>query len=280
MESNTATVTSKWAKVLIYIALSLGAIIMLFPFIFMILTSFKTYSESIAVPPKLFPEVFQFENYKTAMQMAPFDVYFKNTVISSVGNTVLTIFVTIFAAFAFTRYKFFGSNTIFTLLLATMMVPGEMLIIQNYQTVSALGWIDSFKGLIIPYIANVFYIFLLRQYFMQIPEQLYKAAKIDGCSDWKYLWKIIIPNTISAIVTIAILNFIASWNAFLWPLLITNKDSMRVLTIGLTHFTNESGSQVHLQMAAATIIIVPVVIIYLFLQKYIISGVTRGGLKG
>ncbi|MTO64608.1 ABC transporter permease subunit, partial [Turicibacter sanguinis] len=131
-----------------------------------------------------------------------------------------------------------------------------------------------------PYIANVFYIFLLRQYFMQIPEQLYKAAKIDGCSDWKYLWKIIIPNTISAVATIGILNFIASWNAFLWPLLITNKDSMRVLTIGLTHFTNESGSQVHLQMAAATIIIVPVVIIYLFLQKYIISGVTRGGLKG
>ena len=161
-----------------------------------------------------------------------------------------------------------------------MMVPGEMLIIQNYQTVSALGWIDSFKGLILPYIANVFYIFLLRQYFMQIPEQLYKAAKIDGCSDWKYLWKIIIPNTISAVATIGILNFIASWNAFLWPLLITNKDSMRVLTIGLTHFTNESGSQVHLQMAAATIIIVPVVIIYLFLQKYIISGVTRGGLKG
>ena len=269
MESNTKKVTSTWAKVLIYIALSLGAIIMLFPFIFMILTSFKTYSESIAVPPKLLPEIFQFENYKTAMEMAPFDVYFKNTVISAVGNTVLTIFVTIF-----------GSNTIFTLLLATMMVPGEMLIIQNYQTVSALGWIDSFKGLILPYIANVFYIFLLRQYFMQIPEQLYKAAKIDGCSDWKYLWKIIIPNTISAVATIGILNFIASWNAFLWPLLITNKDSMRVLTIGLTHFTNESGSQVHLQMAAATIIIVPVVIIYLFLQKYIISGVTRGGLKG
>ena len=217
MESNTKKVTSTWAKVLIYIALSLGAIIMLFPFIFMILTSFKTYSESIAVPPKLLPEIFQFENYKTAMEMAPFDVYFKNTVISAVGNTVLTIFVTIFAAFAFTRYKFFGSNTIFTLLLATMMVPGEMLIIQNYQTVSALGWIDSFKGLILPYIANVFYIFLLRQYFMQIPEQLYKAAKIDGCSDWKYLWKIIIPNTISAVATIGILNFIASWNAFLWP---------------------------------------------------------------
>lgn len=253
---------------------------MLFPFIFMLLTSLKTYGESISVPPKIFPAVAQFENYKTAMEMAPFDIYFKNTLISSVGNTILTLFVTIFAAFSFTRYKFFGSNTIFTLLLATMMVPGEMLIIQNYQTVSTLGWIDTFQGLIIPYIANVFYIFLLRQYFMQIPEQLYKAAKIDGCSDWKYLWKIMIPNTISAIVTIAILNFIASWNAFLWPLLITNNDKMRVLTIGLTHFTNESGSQVHLQMAAATIIIIPVAIIYLFLQKYIISGVTRGGLKG
>lgn len=169
MESNTKQITSVWAKVLIYVALSLGAIIMLFPFIFMILTSLKTYSESIAVPPKLFPSVPQFDNYKVAMDMAPFDIYFKNTVITAVGNTILTLFVTIFAAFAFTRYKFFGSNTIFTLLLATMMVPGEMLIIQNYQTVSALGWIDTYQGLIIPYIANVFYIFLLRQYFMQIP---------------------------------------------------------------------------------------------------------------
>ena len=160
MEGNTNKVTSVWAKVLIYIALSLGAIVMLFPFIFMILTSLKTYSESIAVPPKIFPSIAQFDNYKTAMEMAPFDIYFKNTVISAVGNTILTIFVTIFAAFAFTRYKFFGSNTIFTLLLATMMVPGEMLIIQNYQTISALGWIDTFKGLIIPYIANVFYIFV------------------------------------------------------------------------------------------------------------------------
>ncbi|MGL4335562.1 MAG: carbohydrate ABC transporter permease [Turicibacter sp.] len=280
MQSNESKITSKWAKVLVYVALSLGAIIMLFPFLFMILTSFKTLQESMAIPPKLFPAEFKFSNYAEAMQIAPFDVYFKNTLISSVANTVLTVFVTIFAAFAFTRYNFFGSKIIFSLLLATMMVPGEMLIIQNYVTVSKLGWIDSFKGLVVPYIANVFYIFLLRQYFMQIPEQLYKAAKIDGCSDWKYLWKILIPNTKNAIVTIAILNFIASWNAFLWPLLITNKDSMRVLTIGLTHFTSEAGSQVHLQMAAATIIILPVVLVYLLLQKYIISGVTRGGLKG
>ena len=168
MESNTKKITSVWAKVLIYAALILGALVMLFPFIFMLLTSLKTYGESISVPPKIFPAVAQFENYKTAMVMAPFDIYFKNTLISSVGNTILTLFVTIFAAFSFTRYKFFGSNTIFTLLLATMMVPGEMLIIQNYQTVSTLGWIDTFQGLIIPYIANVFYIFLLRQYFMQI----------------------------------------------------------------------------------------------------------------
>ncbi|HAX72934.1 MAG TPA: ABC transporter permease [Firmicutes bacterium] len=280
MSGNEKKITSIWAKVLIYIVLSLGAIIMLFPFVFMILTSFKTLSESMSIPPKLFPEVFQFENYSEALKMAPFDIYFVNTLISSVANTVLTVFVTIFAAFAFTRYNFFGSKILFTLLLATMMVPGEMLIIQNVVTVTKLGWIDTFRGLVIPYIANVFYIFLLRQYFMQIPEQLYKAAKIDGCSDFKYLWKILIPNTKNALVTIAILNFIASWNAFLWPLLITNKKEMRVLTIGLTQFTTEAGSQVHLQMAAATIIVVPVVIVYLFLQKYIISGVTRGGLKG
>ena len=267
-------------QVIVYTLLILGALIMLFPFLFMILTSLKTLPEAMAIPPVIIPNEFQFQNYAEAMTIAPFDIYFKNTLISAGLNTILTLLVTIFAAFAFTRYQFLGRNVIFSLLLATMMVPGEILIIQNYNTVSQLGWIDSFEGLVIPWIANVFYIFLLRQYFMQIPEQLYKAAKIDGCSDLKYLMKIILPNTKSALVTIAILNFIASWNAFLWPLLITNKDEMRVLTIGLTHFTTDAGSDVHLQMAAATIIVVPIIVVYLILRRHIISGVTRGGLKG
>ena len=280
MSANQTKITSVWAKVAIYIVLILGAILMLFPFVFMLLTSFKTLGEAMAIPPVLFPAEFQFQNYAEAMQIAPFDIYFRNTLISAVGNTILTLIVTIFAAFAFTRYRFLGNNLIFSLLLATMMVPGEILIIKNYETVAMFGWLDSFEGLIIPWIANVFYIFLLRQYFMQIPEQLYKAAKIDGCSDIKYLYKIILPNTKSALVTIAILNFISSWNAFLWPLLITNSDEMRVLTIGLTHFTSDAGSDVHLQMAAATIIVLPIIVVYLILRKHIISGVTRGGLKG
>lgn len=267
-------------KTIVYSILIFGSFWMLLPFIWMLLTSLKTLQESIAVPPTWFPEKFQWANYKRALTIAPFAIYFRNTVIVSVVNTVLTLIVTILAAFPFSRLKFAGKEVIFSLLLASMMVPGEMLIIQNYVTVAHLGWIDTFAALIIPWIASPFYIFLLRQYFLQIPEQLYYAARVDGCGDFKYLWRIMVPNAKNALVTIGILNFVASWNAFLWPLLVTNSEKMRVLTIGLTKFTHEAGSEVHLQMAAATFIILPMVILYLILRPYIIEGVSRSGIKG
>jgi multiple sugar transport system permease protein len=280
VESNEFIKKSIPARTLIYIALVVGAVWMLLPFIWMIVTSLKTLKESIAVPPIWFPENPQWKNYGEAFSVAPFAVYFRNTVIVATVNTVLTILVTILASFAFARLRFAGKRVLFPILLASMMVPSEMLIIQNYVTVAKLGWIDTFAALIIPWIANPFYIFLLRQYFLQIPEQLYYAARVDGCGDFKFLWRIMVPNAKNAIVTIGILNFVASWNAFLWPLLVTNKENMRVLTIGLTEFTNEAGSEVHLQMAAATFIILPMIIIYIILRPYIIEGVSRSGIKG
>ena len=280
MDENESVKRSIPAKTIAYILLVFGAFWMLLPFVWMLLTSLKTLQESIAVPPVWLPVKPQWGNYEKAFTVAPFAVYFRNTLISASVNTVLTSFVTVHASVAFARLKFLGKNALFSILLATMMVPGEILIIQNYVTVAALGWIDTFAALIIPWIASPFYIFLLRQYFLQIPEQLYYAARVDGCGDFKYLWRIMVPNAKNAVVTIAILNFVASWNAFLWPLLVTNKERMRVLTLGLTEFTNEAGSEVHLQMAAATFIILPMVILYLVLRPYIIEGVSRSGIKG
>lgn len=274
------SISKRFEKVIAYAILVFGSFWMLFPFVWMAVTSLKSLQEAIAVPPVLFPAKMLWSNYREAMSVAPFGRYFINTILVSCINTVLTIIITILAAFPFARLKFAGKNLIFTLLLASMMVPGEMLIIQNYVTVAKLGWIDTYAALIVPWIASPFYIFLLRQYFMQIPDQLYYAARVDGCGDFKYLWRVMVPNAKNTIVTIGVLNFVASWNAFLWPLLVTNKEKMRVLTIGLTEFTNEMGSEVHLQMAASTMIILPMVIIYIILRPYIIEGVSRSGIKG
>ena len=160
------------------------------------------------------------------------------------------------------------------------MIPSELLIIQNYVTVSKLGWLDTYQGIVLPMISAAFYIYLLRENFLQLPPMLYKAAKIDGCSDWKYLWRILVPNSVSSIATIGILNFITTWNSFLWPIMVTNTDAKRVLTIGLMHFNNSASSRINLQMAGAMIVIMPMVILYLIFRKQIMQGVSRGGLKG
>jgi multiple sugar transport system permease protein len=293
--------TSKTNKTLrqvaVYFFLSLGAVFMIFPFYWMISGSFKTYQEIIATPIVWVPASISLVNYEIALQVAPFVTYFQNTVIVSVANTVLTLLTTILAAFAFSQFAFKGRDTIFALLLATLMIPSELLIITNYSTVVQLGrWnrelreafpflpqvigIDTYGALIVPFIASIFYIYLLRQFFNQIPRQLYLAAKVDGCSDWKYMWTIMVPNSINALITIGLFNFIASWNAYIWPLLVTNNVEMRVLSIGLRYFTGEAGSDYHLLMAAGTFVVMPLLVLYLFTRRFIIAGVARSGIKG
>jgi multiple sugar transport system permease protein len=259
------------------------------PFVWMILSSLKTASEITAIPPTFFPKDPQWSNYKEAWSRAPFLRYFINTVIVAVGSTFGVLITTVFSAFAFSRLNFPGKKLIFSLLMATLMIPGEMLVITNYITVynmkieigeTRIMGIDSYGALIIPWIASVFYIYLLTQFFMQVPDAIYLAAKVDKCSDWKFMWKIMLPMNKQAVVTIGILNFISSWNAFMWPLLVTNDPNMRVLSNGLTQFQSEAGSDYQLIMAASCILVMPIIIIYLFLRKYIIEGVTRSGLKG
>lgn len=267
-------------KFLIYFILILGAIITLLPFIWMISTSLKPFNEVFDMPPKLIPSKIMWSNYLEVSDRIPMGRYFFNSVLVSVCITIGTLITSVLAAFAFSRIKFWGRDVIFSIFLGTMMIPGEVLIIPNYITLSKLGWINSYKALIIPWIVSVFSIFLLRQFFLGIPESLYYAAKMDGCSDIKFLWNIMIPMSKPALVTVALIKVIYSWNEFLWPLIVTDTPFMRTLPTGLAVFTSETGSYYNLLMAAATIIILPIIIIYFLLEKYIISGISKAGIKG
>ena len=267
---------------ILFILLLVGAVIMLFPFFWMISGSLKTLQEIQSPDIVWWPEKAQWSNFYTVLTMKtnPFGVYFKNSIIVSVMNTVFTLITTILAAFAFSKLEFRGRDKLFSLLLGTMMVPSQMYLITNFITITKMGLIDNLWAQIIPYTASIFYIYLLRQFFNQIPNQLYLAAKVDGCSDWKYLWTIMVPNAKSSLVTIGLFNFIASWNAYLWPMLVSNSIDKRVLSTGLQYFAGDAGVDYHLMMAGATIVVVPLILIYLCFQKYIIQGIARGGLKG
>lgn len=263
-----------------YLVLIIGAVFTLLPFLWMISSSLKTPAEIIQMPPVFFPKVPQFSNFSEALAAAPFARYFFNTLFITLTTTVFVLITTVLSAFAFSRLKFKGKNVLFSLFMATLMIPGEMLIITNFLTITKLQWIDTYKAMIIPWISSVFFIYLLTQFFMQVPEALYLAAKVDKCSDFKYMIKIMVPMNKSAITTIAILNIINCWNSFLWPLLVTNSENMRVLSHGLIRFQTEAGSSYQLIMAASCILVVPIIIIYLLLRKYVLEGVAFNGVKG
>ena len=263
------------------VLLLIGTVLMLFPFVWMILTSFKTGPESVMTPPTWLPQDgWHFENFPAVFAEAPFGRYFLNTFIVSAMSTVLTLLVSIGAAYALSLHSFKGSGVVLTFFIATMMVPEEILIIQNYVTVAKMNLMDTYLGIVLPGVASGMYIYLLRENFMSFPIALRKAAKIDGCKDYKFLWRILLPNCTSVLTTIALLTFISAWNSFLWPLMITNYDAHRVLTIGLMHFNTGASSRINLQMAGATVIVLPVIIVYLIFRKQIIRGVASGGVKG
>ena len=279
--NNKALYRKRIKKFLIYFFLISFAIALMFPFYWMITGSFKTYNEIIANPIVWFPTHFDLVNFKEAIELAPFDIFFFNTVYVSVINSVITLFTTILAAFAFSMLDFKGKDLIFGLLLATLMIPGQLLFLTNYKTVTVdMGLSNNLWALTVPYKASAFYIYLLRQFFQAIPRELYDAAKVDGCSDWHYLWHIMVPNSKNSLVTIFLFNFIASWNAYLWPLMVTNSEEKRVLSVALKYFTNEAGTDYQLIMVAGTIVVTPLLIIYIFARKYILEGVAGGSVKG
>lgn len=271
---------NKMLDSLVYILLALGAITMLLPFFWMISTSLKTAGEAVAMPPIWISENLQIGNYERALDAAPFVQYFINSIIVTAASTTGELITTILAAFAFARLEFYGKNVLFVLLISTMMVPGELLTIPNFVTLSDWGLINTYASLFLPFLASIFSIYILKEAFEAIPDEIYYAAKVDGCSDWRYLWTVMVPLSKSSIVSIAILGIIGSWNSFMWPLIVTTEQSMRTLPVGLQAFTTEAGTQFELLMAASTIVVVPMIIVYIFLQKYIIEGLASGGSKG
>lgn len=267
----------------VYLFLGIMALIVLFPFYWMIISSLKDLEEYMRPVPTLFPETIHFSNYIDAIDTANLGTLFMNTLYVGIVSTILSLVITVLSAFAFARLEFKGKNALFAFLLATMMIPGELFTITNYATVSALGWLDSFTVLIVPFLVSVFYIYLLRQNFMQIPNELYLAAKVDGTTDLKYLWKVMIPLALPTLISITILKMMGAWNSYMWPNLVTNSDAYELITNGLRNaFTDAATSQTNypVQMAAVALVSAPLFLVFIFLRKYIMRGVSRSGIKG
>lgn len=270
----------KFVDLLCLTLLMCGACIMIFPFLWMILSSLKTQVEVSTIPPTLLPSRVTFENYLFALKTAPFARYFLNSLIVTGACVAITMFTTILAAFAFSRLRFPGRDVVFAALIAMMMIPFEMLIITNYTTIARWGLMDNLIALVIPFTASIFYTYILRNFFLSIPDSLYYSAKVDGSSDWKYLWWVMVPIAKPTIITIALLNTIAAWNSFLWTVLVINSTSNRTLPFGVFVFIAEGGVRYERLMAAATIVVLPMIFLFLFARKYIVAGVSKGGIKG
>ena len=280
--STASKVTQILVKIGVYAFLAVMALIVLFPFYWMIISSLKDLSEYRAPTPTFWPNKIVLANYPMAFSTANLGQLFMNTAYVGIVSTLLSLVITVLSAFAFARLEFKGKETLFALLLATMMIPGELFTITNYLTVKNLGWIDTFEALISPFLVSVFYIYLLRQNFMQIPNELYLAAKVDGCKDLKYLWKVMIPLALPTLISITILKMMGAWNSYVWPNLVTKSDATRLITNGLRNAFSDSTGDVNypVQMAAVVIVSAPLFMVFLFLRKYIMAGVSRSGIKG
>lgn len=276
---------------IVYILLIALALIVIFPFYWMIITSLKSNSEVEQINQTFFPSIVMWSNYVYVSDSFDFLKYMKNTIVVAIFSTAGTLITTIFAAFAFARLKFKGREPLFLVFLMTMMIPGEMMVISNYITVAAFGWIGTgqtltkaYLAMIVPFLVSVFHIYLLRQNFKQIPNELYLAAKVDGKSDWKFLWRVMVPLAAPTLISITILKFMGTWNSYVWPNLVTNSDDFRLISNGLrgSSFTDADIGKTSYgyQMAATVLVTVPLFLLFVFFRKYIMRGVGRAGIKG
>ena len=265
-----------------YAFLILVAVAVLFPFYWMIISSLKSLEEYRQSVPTFWPQHVLWSNYAEAFTQANLWRLFGNTVFVGIVSTILSLVITILAAFAFARLEFKGKNILFAGLLATMMIPGELFTITNYITVSKMELTNTYTVLIIPFLVSVFYIYLLRQSFLQIPNELYYAAKVDGTSDFKYLLKVMIPLALPTIITITILKMMGAWNSYMWPRLVANDDAHALVTYGLRNAFQDVSGDVNypVQMAAVAVVSLPLFLVFVFFRKYIMKGVSRSGIKG
>lgn len=270
-------------KTVTYALLVLWAVAVLFPFYFMVITSLKGYAQyNSEWTPRIFVTSPTLENYKTAFSSVPLFDYYVNTVIFTIVTTALMLFVTLLAAFAFSRLEFKGKNIVFTIFLSLMMIPSELVVITNYTTVTNLDLRNTFTGLILPSVTSVFYIYLLKENFSQIPDQLYYAAKVDGTTDFRYLTKVMIPMCRPTVVTVTVLKVIECWNSYVWPRLVTDDRNYFLVSNGIQEI-RENGfgrENIPAMMAAVVAISVPLVVLFLVFRKKIMAGVSSGGIKG
>lgn len=270
-------------KGLTYFFLTIWALIVLFPFYWMILTSVKSYgSYNAEHVPAFFTLSPTLQNYRDAFTTVPLVGYLLNTLIFALATTAIMVVVSTLAAYAFARLDFRGKNLVFTLFLALMMIPSELVVITNFVTITNMDLRNTFPGLILPSVTSVFYIYLLKENFEQVPDELYRAAKVDGTSDLKYLWKVMIPICRPTIVTIIILKIIECWNSYVWPRLITDDPSYYLVSNGIQEI-RENGfgrENIPAMMAAVVVISVPLIILFLVFRRKIMAGVSQGGIKG
>ena len=281
--SRSAKLRQNVIRGITYTLLTLWGILVLFPFYWMLLSSVKSYSAyNSEFIPQLFTLSPTLQNYADAFTTVPLGGYFLNTVIFTLATTAIMLIVTILAAFAFARLDFPGKDLAFTLFLSLMMIPGELVVITNFVTVTNWDMRNTFLGLILPSVTSVFYIYLLRENFAQIPDELYYAAKVDGTSDFKYLWKVMIPICKPTIITVTILKVIECWNSYVWPRLITDDEAFYLVSNGIQEIRGNGFGRENIpaMMAAVVVISVPLIVLFLIFRKKIMTGVARGGTKG
>jgi multiple sugar transport system permease protein len=290
MRPRVPRVTSTAFKHLVLIIVGL---LVAYPFYFMVISAFKDFSEATQTPPTYFPAAWHPENYAEVWAKQPWARFFANTFFVA-GLTVLgEIVIAVLAAYAFAQMNFRGKNVVFALFLATYMMPSEATLIPNFVMMSKappgvnpffpvprLNLYDTYAAQILPFLASAFSVFLLRQQFLQIPKELHDAAKIDGAGHVRFLWSIALPISVPALVTVGILSFYTSWNAFQWPFIVTSSQEIRPIQVALNAFSAEAGSQYHLLMAAASFVVAPIVLLYLVGQRFLVQGVARTGIRG
>ncbi len=280
----------------VYLVLIVGALVMLFPFFWMVSTSFKDLTEINRIPPTLLPQTWHPENYVTAWNKpeSTFGRYFLNSAIIAIGGTALQMFCAILAAYAFARMEFPLKGPLFLLFLATLMIPFEVTLIPNFVTIRHLpllggnditgdggrGLYDSYGGILLPGLANAFSVFLLRQAFLQLPRDFWDAAQIDGASRWLFLWRVAVPLALPTVLTATLFALLARWKAVLWPLIITSSEELRPVQVAMLYFRSEEGPNFHHLMAAATLVALPGVVLYLFAQRHFTEGLASAGVKG
>ncbi len=271
-------------KFIIYLVLGIGAFISLIPFVWMISTSLMSLGEALG--STFFPSELHFENYVKAWETAQFSEYFLNTVFITLITLTGEITFSVLAAYAFARIEFPGRDFIFSAMLSTMMIPAMVFTIPNFLTVTWLGritsipWINNWPALTIPFMGSIFSIFMLKQFFAQVPDELFDAAQMDGAGHLRFLWQVVLPLSKAPLMVIVVLSFIGTWNSLAWPMLVTNTPDWRPISVGLMNFVDEAGQEINLTMAGAFITIIPILIIYFFTQKQFTESIARSGLKG